>query len=340
MNFSGSYLQADATFLLDPVPVAENNGVSTIAAHCAPGAEYVRHFLGAVERNANLVAADVAAVAHQLNDSHEGEIVLVSLVCAGTPAAVLIHRALKMLGRKTSHYAISSVRGRGLDFNALNFILERHRASEVVFVDGWTGKGFIAGELKESVELYNKQHEQSLSPALTVLADLGGVAGTTGSFADYLIPSAMLRATLNGLTGPSMVNPRGAGHFDACLYFDMLENQDWSRRFVEMMMPAIGSALCLPTRPNNVSASEIRLRSQALVTDLVKSHGLSSHTWVKPGVCEATRALLTREVAMTLIVRDLQDPDVQHLLLLASRKICNVETDRNHAYGASVLLRA
>jgi hypothetical protein len=39
------------------------------------------------------------------------------------------------------HYSISVVRGHGVDDNALSYILDRHDAAAIQFVDGWTGKG-------------------------------------------------------------------------------------------------------------------------------------------------------------------------------------------------------
>lgn len=49
------------------------------------------------------------------------------------------------------HYALSIVRGRGIDTAALAWIAE-HPSADVQFVDGWTGKGAIARELADAVE--------------------------------------------------------------------------------------------------------------------------------------------------------------------------------------------
>jgi hypothetical protein len=342
MSFSGSYKKSDASFLLDPIVVERGEAriehAAQIAAHAPISAEYHRLFLAAIARNQHKLARDVAAAARYLAQTHAGEIVLASLVCAGTPLAVLIHRALTRMGRRSYHYAISTVRDRGIDFKALDHITARHRAQEVVFIDGWTGKGFIASELRQSVQEYNRLRHQSLDATMVVLADLAGAAAFAGSSEDYLIPSAMLRSTVNGLTGPSFVNPNPHGNFDACLYLAVLAEHDASTLFVDAMMPALESAL----KSNEAGgvATDTALESERFVEHVVKAYGLAARNWVKPGVSEATRALLTRKVPMTLLVRNPQDPDVSHLFLLAQRQDCQIVVDSETAYRASVLLRA
>src|SRR3546814_1771870 len=51
----------------------------------------------------------------------------------------------------SSDLAISIIRGRGIDDNALDYVASRHGTKNAVFVDGWTGKGAIRGELDASL---------------------------------------------------------------------------------------------------------------------------------------------------------------------------------------------
>src|SRR2546421_691162 len=73
------------------------------------------------------------------------------------------------------HYAVSIVRGGGIDEVALDHVLSRHRARDVRFVDGWTGKGAIARELSAAVSSYRAGHPDAadLDDELAVLADPG-----------------------------------------------------------------------------------------------------------------------------------------------------------------------
>lgn len=72
-------------------------------------------------------------------------IALVSFVRAGLPLGVLLRRALVEMGRDARHYGISIIRDRGIDSVALEAIIKAHGAENIVFVDGWTGKGAIGG---------------------------------------------------------------------------------------------------------------------------------------------------------------------------------------------------
>ena len=76
------------------------------------------------------------------------DVVLVSLARAGTPVGVLMRRwAAARHGLDLPHYAVSIVRGRGIDAVALRYLAAHHDPARVVFVDGWTGKGAITREL-------------------------------------------------------------------------------------------------------------------------------------------------------------------------------------------------
>ena len=78
---------------------------------------------------------------------------LVSLARAGTPVGVLMRRwAQHRHGLDLPHYAVSIVRGRGIDANALRWLAAHHDPADVVFVDGWTGKGAITRELAAALE--------------------------------------------------------------------------------------------------------------------------------------------------------------------------------------------
>jgi hypothetical protein len=55
------------------------------------------------------------------------------------------------------------VRGHGVDDNALSYILDRHDAAAVQFVDGWTGKGSIARELHAT--LHGRRRRYGTAPS-------------------------------------------------------------------------------------------------------------------------------------------------------------------------------
>lgn len=92
----------------------------------------------------------------------------------------------------------------GLGDVALRYLARHHDPAHVVFVDGWTGKGTITGELRRA--LARAATDGPRFPAqLAVLADPGHCAHLYGTCGDALIPSACLNATISGLVSRYLV---------------------------------------------------------------------------------------------------------------------------------------
>lgn len=341
--FNGTYDPRDITVLLDPVPVSTAKGqhAAKAAAEFIPDLQYEKLFLSAVLANGTRLARDVARVALALNRSMKEDITLVTLVRAGTPTGVLVLRALRRLGRRAVHYSINSVRNRGIDENALDYILHRHSPTSVTFLDGWTGKGFIAHELADSIASYNASRGVNLNPSLSVLADLAGAAAITGSGEDYLIPFSMMLATVCGLIGPSFASTT-AGAFDSCLYFDSLLQSDLSTVFIALMDPLVQKALVdEATASPCVNREELRRTSNDFVAECItRFDPTEGRNSVKPGICEANRALLTRMVPMALLVRNTvcDEPDLRNLRVLAKRKGLPIVQWSDMPYRSAVVL--
>ncbi len=103
-------------------------------------------------------------------------------------------------GLDLPHYAVSIVRGRGIDANALRWLADRHDPADVVFVDGWTGKGAITRELAAALRDFEATDGVTgFDPEIAVLADPGSCVRTYGTRDDFLIPSACLNSTVSGL---------------------------------------------------------------------------------------------------------------------------------------------
>jgi hypothetical protein len=364
-EFHGSYLPGDCTFILDPIAVRANAaGVPEVeeGALQAPDSpaysvqigseapmsdEYMRFFFDALSRNAARLAYDVAQVARVLAARPNEEIVLASLVRAGTPIGVLMHRALDLLGKKNVHYSISATRKRGSDPCALDIILDKHNPEDVVFLDGWTGKGYIAGELKEAMHGYCTTRGVQVDPSLIVLADLAGVSSVACSADDYLIPAAMLRSTVCGLISASMLNPKPeAGLPDTCLFYEHLLGVDCSRIFVDTVSRELAKVIPeLQGTPlvdwNDDARRQAREVSDKFVDEIMARYDMTDRNKVKPGICEANRALLTRATEMVFIVRDRvgDGPDLANLFYLCEAKGVQVIEDSELPYRAAVLLK-
>lgn len=352
-GFSGSYAAADVTFLLDtievaPTPVEEKERLlqsgqrhysEMIGVETAPDPEYLALYATALRDNADRLARDVARLAWMLRAERPDGVVLVSLARAGTPIGVLLKRALERLGGDAVHYSVSIIRDRGIDTCALDHILSLHPPARWVFVDGWTGKGAIAGELRGSIAAYAESRGIALDPTLAVVSDLAGVARFSATDADYLIPSSILNAVVSGLVSRTILPRDHAGGFHRCVYYAALAPHDLSRAFVDALRPRIDAALEAGPAPGLPRSGSARATSEAFLARSLVRWGIHDVNRIKPGIGEATRALL-RRVPERLLLQTPGADDIRHLELLAERKGVLVEGDAALPYRAAVLIRS
>lgn len=336
-GFSGSYAPEDVTFLLKPValrptPVAEKEALiqggrrhysEMIPPESVPDAAYLLLYEEALRRNAARLAADVHALAAAIAARREGKIVIASLARAGTPIGILLLRALRRMGHAAHHYSISIIRDRGVDRQALAFLAARHDPHSVVFVDGWTGKGAIAGELHRSLAA----RPLGFSPRLAVIADPAGRADFAATEDDYLIPSGILGSIVSGLVSRSILNRElvRPGDFHACVHYAHLAPHDRSRAFVDAVDPLVDAAAAVPPCRSDEDRAAAARRSEETIAAIDTRFGVGDRNRIKPGIAEATRAVL-RRVPDRLLVRDPDDADVAHLMALAAAK--SVPVDR------------
>ncbi len=359
--FAGSYSAGDVNFLLKQadipfVGVTEKEQLIQSGAHYSsmlsheklPSERYMQLFWEALDNNEERFSKDIATLAVALAERMADQIVLVSLARAGTPVGVLLHRALKSMGRDSHHYSVSIIRDKGIDQVALDYILAQgHRAEDIVFIDGWTGKGAIATELAKTIGEYNHSRKVQIDPAMVVVADLAGVAGLAATSDDYLIPSAILNGIVSGLVSRTVLNDKivAAGDFHACYFYDEYKEQDLSRYFVDRLSPivekyvakAIRLAAVQPFVWNEATRQALKAKSDAFVERSMTVYEVADRNRVKPGVGESTRALL-RRVPDCLILRERGTADVAHLETLAQQNKVKVIVDSQLPYAAAVII--
>ena len=327
--FSGSYDPADVTFLLKKVTLAptavaakealiqsgKRHYSEMLSPEAPPSEAYLSLYRAALARNGARLAQDVAslAAAIDLRSADRPEVVLASLARAGTPIGILLARALRRRGRRALHYSISIIRDRGIDAQALAYIAARHDPADTVFVDGWTGKGAIAGELDASLT------GTGFAPVLAVIADPAGRADLAATEDDYLIASGLLNGIVSGLVSRSILNADvvGPGDFHACVYYADHAAHDLSRAFVDEIDRLASRAAPGPIVGDPARRRALAAECDALVDTLMTIAGTTDRNRIKPGIAESTRALL-RRLPDRLFVRDLDDPDVAHLRHLAA----------------------
>ena len=242
-------------------------------------------------------------------------------------------------GLDLPHYAVSIVRGRGIDANALRWLAAHHDPADVVFVDGWTGKGAITRELAERQR--SRPTVAGFDPEIAVLADPGSLRadlrhprrlpdplrlpqldrlradlahraarrpGRPGRLPRReVLPRTRRRGRLGGLPGRRRRPlPRGRGR---------------GRRRGQ------GAARQRPhARPG---------RAGAAVERISEEYGIHDVNLVKPGVGETTRVLL-RRVPWKILARAGAGADLDHVRLLAEQRACPSKRSTNsvHLRGA------
>ena len=355
MNLSGSYRAGDVTFLLKVVDITTTDIAAKerliqegthysemLSAEKSPSPAYLRLFFDAVNMNAGKMGTYVAKLAATIAHSHDSEVVIVSLARAGTPIGVLLHRALRSLGRASTHYSVSIIRDRGIDWVALDYITSRHKDTNVVFVDGWTGKGVITAELLSSVSAYNLKRGTNIDPSLCVVADLAGTATFAATSEDFLIPNAVLNSTVSGLISRSVLSSAyvGEGDFHACAYYAEKSGEDLSQYYVDVLTPHVLSALvhATPGFWSPETRAELNRISTDFVAELTAQFSVQRNQ-IKPGIGESTRAMLRRMPEM-LLVQDGSNPSVGHLMQLAQEGQVPVEERPAMPYRAAAIIKS
>ncbi|BDA58065.1 MULTISPECIES: cysteine protease StiP family protein [Klebsiella/Raoultella group] len=342
-SFSGSYHPEDVQFLLKPIamemtPVdlkeeliqsGKMHYSDMLSQEPEPTRWHLDLFTRALDSGAARLALEVSQLARELSlRAGDEPVVLVSLVRAGVPLGVMLHQALQVMGKRSYHYGVSIIRDRGIDVAALDYIESRHGTKGIVFVDGWTGKGAITGELSRTLKDRPGYPEQ---PRLVVLADPCGCAWLAASDDDWLIPFGIMGAPVSGLISRSVWAEDG---LHGCVVCDHLQSFECSQMLVNTVAhfreQLDGRDLPASGWDAEHNAARWKL-SRDVIGGLAVRYKVDSINRIKPGIAEATRAVL-RRVPDHVFVRQMADPDVALLVGLAKEKGITV-TEAGEALG-------
>ena len=237
--------------------------------------EYLTLYREKLKENKEKLAFAIGVMSEKILKRHNQNPILVSLARAGTPIGILAKRYIKQrYNIDLPHYTISIIRDRGIDINAIKYIINKHHNSQnIQFIDGWTGKGTIANELKKAcIELENTFNTE-FDPSLAVLADPCGYSNIYGMRDDFLIPSDKIT---------------------------QIGNDD--------------------------------------VENIKDKYDIDDINFIKPGVGETTRVLL-RRVPYKILVDDINNKKLKHILVLAKEKNVKVEEFKFKAYSCCGIIK-
>jgi len=312
-----------------------------------PTKEYKELYNKALNNHAKDTALDIGRISEIIYNNtfkKNGKLpVIISLARAGIPVGVLVKRYIKQFYNvDCNHYAISIIRDRGIDINAMQYIFDEeimgnnNDVENFIFIDGWTGKGAIKNQLNEAVEqlkaIDTKWH--SLKSDLYVVADPANITSYCGTHSDYLLPSACLNSTVSGLISRTILNKYidvENGDFHGAYYFKKFENIDYTNDFIDRICKEF----------EKVEPSILGISGEKGI-DTVKRigehFGVDDYKKIKPGIGETTRVLLRRvpwKVLLNINVSE-KDADIQHILELCKEKnvpIKRIDTNNYKVVG-------
>lgn len=307
-----------------------------------------------------LAAKILSDIQSEYEKTQDNNVMLVSLVRAGTPIGILLKRILEQQNFvknnhiNLKHYSVSIIRDKGIDENAIHHIIQENQSENIYFIDGWTGKGVITKELTNAIFHFNQKHQTNLKDTLYVLADIVLLSNVNaGSYLDYLIPSSILNSTVSGLISRTILNHLILPNdFHGSIYYENLNQYDVSNEFIKTVMMFIKSKNenldLLPylkryyemyDNKNNNDTLELKNKRQQFLQQLMETYHYPNMNYIKPGVNEATRVML-RRYPEKLFIQNMYDNNVQHLVQLANEKNIEIEVVPDMPYRAVALIKA
>lgn len=332
---NSSFLEGDVTLLLkditglvDPLPTEEREKRIQSGTHYSemlpleyrPTEDYIRIYEASLEVFGQNTADAIARVSNKIVREKGSKVVIVSLARAGTPLGILIRRYIrKKYGFECPHYSISIIRDRGIDRNAVNYILERHGAEGIQFVDGWTGKGAIYNEMKKELKSF-----KGVQDSLAVLADPAGLTELCGTHDDIMIPSSCLNCTICGLISRTFLRSDiiGKDDFHGAAYYEELRPEDRTYEFIDY----IESRFDYEIEPDSKTLASNGIED---VKNLAEMFNIRNINYIKPGIGETTRVLL-RRIPWKVVIdeRYKKTRELDHIRQLSLEK--NVEIEYVH----------
>lgn len=335
------FLLKDLTDKIKEITIEEKeelirSGVSyseMISKESIPSKDIKNIFLNILNRDKKLIAYYVAKISEIIYRQKGNKLVIVSLARAGTPYGILIKRYLKLKYKvDIPHYSISIIRGKGIDANALKYILTENKKAEIQFVDGWTGKGSITKELNKSIDIFNNENKTNIDNSLAVISDPAKLCKVCGTREDFGIATCCLNSTVSGLISRTIHNEKYIGkdefHGAKTLYY--LKDEDYSQYFIDKIDNEFNK---ISIKYEDLVLENIdKEYSMKIVSKIRELYDVNNINNIKLSVGESARVLLRRDPRVVL-VKNKSDKNIEHILKLAEEKGVKVIEYKDSEYN-------
>ena len=305
--------------------------------------EYLNLYRTKLKENKEKLAFAIGVMSEKILKRHDKNVVLVSLARAGTPIGILAKRYIKQrYNLDLPHYTISIIRDRGIDINAIKYIINKHKdSSKIQFIDGWTGKGTIANELKKACDDLEEIFNMKFDSSLAVLADPCGYSNVYGIREDFLIPSACLNSIVSGLVSRTVLRDDliGKDDFHGAKFYKELKYVDESNNYLDTISACFKNEYQnIDETMNDWTEDIITKVGNCDVKNIKQKYDIEDVNFIKPGVGETTRVLL-RRIPYKILVDDLNNQKLKHILILAKEKNVEVEEFDFKAYSCCGIIK-
>lgn len=353
----GSYSEHDCMFLLKKIKpefhsiedkerliqTGQLHYSQMVSQESKPSPEYEKLFHDLTAKYKYKLAEEILNLSCLISENIKQDVCIVSLVRAGTPIGVLVNKGINNYSQfNSTHYSISIVRDKGIDVNALDYLIFDLKIppQSIVFIDGWTAKGVITNELKKAITEYNISRKVNISNQLYVVSDIGGTADYSVTHEDYAIPSALMNSTVSGLISRSVINEQiKRDDFHGCISYEHLAQYDYSNWFVCEISNCFKTDFFKLAQVQHEEQRRSRHQlTQNYICLLMNKFNVTDINRIKPGIAEATRVML-RRVPDLLIINDANNPNAEHLITLAKEKSVEVCVLPEMPFGACALIK-
>lgn len=293
-----------------------------------PTDKYMEIYQESLDTLSSETANAIELLCEKLIQKKGQDIVIVSLARAGTPVGILAKRYIKYKwGYDVPHYSISIIRGKGLDVAAMNYIVDKHGAKSIQFLDGWVGKGAINGVLDKACKELEEKNSKfiGLDSELAVLSDPASVTALYGTRQDFLIPSACLNATVSGLVSRTVkLQSMTDEELHGAVYYGEYESEDKSIEFIDKVCSYFSKDIVNHFNPS-IAEQDEAFKGIDEVRGIGSVYGIEDVNKIKPGVGETTRVLLRRLPDRVLMRKDADEKYLKHIKRLCEEKNVPIE---------------
>ena len=332
----GSYKREDVIFLLkdisnlitetsteDREEVIQGGGhySEMLPVEYKPSQKYMDYYYKSMESFADRLAIAVGNISEEIYEKSGKDVVLVSLARAGTPFGILVKRYIKnKYNVDIPHYSISIIRGKGIDENAMIYIIKNH-GTNIQFIDGWTGKGTIIRVLNKALREFENKYGIKINEELAVAADPGYFTNLSGTREDLMIPSACLNSTISGLISRTVHRDDliSGNDFHGVKYYKELLEEDLSNSFVDEITEKFIYEKSELADKERFCSSDNFQRGLTDIERIKEDFQVKDVNFIKPGIGETTRVLL-RRVPWKILLNPAKTHDLDHILILAKEK--------------------